>query len=537
MNPLKQIKKQRDNTAKLAFCFAGISIVSMYTSMSDVKYDTVDFCFIPEVLHSTPRSEFCKNGQDIFRTSPKFLLKKDELKPNPEFVTGNDKFLIPATGRHIVNFNKATNPNYLFYAIAAVGLSTVSYGLYSLTSTRYKREFPELFEQYKTETLEAQLIGLQSRETTKYRTVLETQYIQENIESEFQSLRMMDMSDEQKLAYQEYLQEQSRKQKLIENSSFDLDLARLKAEKFKHDLESKTSEKKMERLDQRGYEPNLEKSGNGSDGSSNSSDNFDNQNDSVQGSNFDVAKSEQDTRDMIKSLVKSDGSTVIIGQQGSGKSSFVKEYLRQLKDTYTEFDARVFSVKNDSYEGLREQDCCYRFIGDDKIQEAQEFFNDIKTEYERRLSLDEDRRNNLKPFIVLLDDWISSAIALDEADVQYSQLLLDILIIGREYNVKFVAILHSLNLKAIGIKELDQSTRSCLNLVLLGNKYIKDNREMESYKVIETALNLPQAVPDKKDRDNLREQYKNYKVVSQRLKQPVVFAYLGHYYLGIVPKF
>lgn len=528
---IKTIRKQRDNTVKIAYAFVGFSFLSMHLAMSDTKYSTVDFCFIPEVLHSTPRESFCNSGKDVYRTSPKFLLKKDEFKPNPEFVTGTDKFLIPAAGRVIKNYNHATNPNYLWFSLASVLLSSTAYSLFSLTNARYKRTFPELFEQYKTETFQSQFSGQQDRETYKFKTTLETDYVQKGIAQKFQALEMFNMSDDEKFQYQLFLNEQHKKQKDIEDANYELQLSQIKAGKKALELDVKTAEAKIERLEKNGYEPGLENQNNNNTGQNSVENGLNNLN------SFDVAKSEQETLETIKRLVRSDGSTVIVGQQGSGKSSFVKEYLRQVKAAYPEFEARIFSVKNDSYEGLREQGCCYRFIGDNKIEDAREFFQEIKDEYERRLALEESERIKLKPFIVILDDWISSAIALSNAGVEYGQLLLDILIIARQYNIKFVAILHSLNLQAIGLEKLDQYTRSCLNMVLLGNKYIEDGREMESYKVLESALNLPQAVPDKQDRENLKERYKVLKKVSQNLKQPVIFAYLGEYYLGIVPKF
>ena len=103
--------------------------------------------------------------------------------------------------------------------------------------------------------------------------------------------------------------------------------------------------------------------------------------------------------------------------------------------------------------------------------------------------------------------------------------------------MKFFVNLHSLNLAAIGIQELDQNTRKCLRLLLLGNRYQKDGRSLDAYGVIEQAITGAQVITHAKDKELVREDYSRLKQLSRAQYQPVMFAFIGGYYIGIVPRF
>lgn len=175
---LSQIKKFRGNTNKVAYIGAAFSVLATYASLSGTKYPTQLFCFKPEVLHnieSENSQNYCRSGETIWQTHPKFLLSKDVSAPNWSFVTGDDKYLIPFKGRVDKHINNPSNPNYLWYSLTACGLSVAAYTLYS----RYSFDFPKYYEQVKTYTFSEQADGVQSRTIKKVQNDLDTKYIVE----------------------------------------------------------------------------------------------------------------------------------------------------------------------------------------------------------------------------------------------------------------------------------------------------------------------------------------------------------------------
>ncbi len=246
--------------------------------------------------------------------------------------------------------------------------------------------------------------------------------------------------------------------------------------------------------------------------------------------------------DILNCIARADNSTVLVGDPGTGKSTVTNDYINRVRAIYPNADFRVLAVKNDSFCGLNGEGKVTRLVGENAIETANNFFTSLRAEYDRRLGLPESERDKLTPLVVILDDWLSIAGQLTKAlkdkllTIDYGQVLFDILIIGREYNMKFFANLHSLNLAAIGIEQLDSNTRACLNMLLLGNRYQKDGREIDAYKVIEQALSGNQVVPNQKDKDKLKEVYSKIKSQSRAEYRPVMFAYIGQYFMGLVPR-
>jgi hypothetical protein len=246
--------------------------------------------------------------------------------------------------------------------------------------------------------------------------------------------------------------------------------------------------------------------------------------------------------EVLRRVAREDGSTALCGDPGTGKSTITREYIRQVEANCPHADIRVLAVKNDSFNGLRERGKVTRFVGENAIDNARTFFLGVQTEYNKRLELTEDGRYILPPIVIILDDWLTIAAKLnkvkpEELGFDFGQILFDVLIVGREYNMKFFVNLHSLNLKAIGIQELDQNTRKVLRLLLLGNRYQKDGREIDAYGVIEQAIMGNQVITHAKDKELVRAQYSELKAQSRSQYQPVMFAFVGGYYLGLVPKF
>lgn len=246
------------------------------------------------------------------------------------------------------------------------------------------------------------------------------------------------------------------------------------------------------------------------------------------------------TQEVLKRVASEDGSTALCGDPGTGKSTITREYIRQVHINCPNATITVLAVKNDSFCGLRELGKVTRFTGDDAIENASNFFNGIKAVYETRLNAPECDRINFPPFVIILDDWLTISAKLNKCkdlDFDFGEILFNILIIGREYNMKFFVNLHSLNLGAIGIQELDQNTRKCLRLLLLGNRYQRDGRSLDAYGVIEQAITGQQVITHAKDKESVREEYNRLKHISRENYQPIMFAFIGGYYLGLVPKF
>lgn len=528
MKTFKKIEKGVNNTTKLAFAFLSIGFISMYSSLTGVQYDTVDICFKPEKINNAQNiNKYCKSNDTIYRTSPKFLLEKDQDKPRQEFIQGSDKYSIPYKGRVIKNYNYATNKFYLYYAFSGAALCLMAYTLYNLATKRYKEEFPIMFEHYKIETLKAQNFGEQTRIVDTFKSTNETEYLKDGVEKEFQTIRMLDMDEESIKDYQAQLQEQYTKSKLIENKSFELQLAEIS----QAIAEQNYKKRKFDSGQNPNTQPLVKTNPDGT--TTIIRDTINNTNDRII----------NDSNELMDRVVSSDCTTVIAGDPGSGKSTWINTYLSKVQTHYQDSDPtyKILSVKNDPYQGLNDKGCVTQFIGDDKIQLAREFFISIKNEYESRLKTPKHLLHTLKPYIIVLDDWLSIAshlnnIPLEELEIDFGQLLMDIIIIGRELHMKGMFILHSINLKAIGIKDLDSSTRSALNLVVTGNRYKKDGHEINAYKIMDNLLSNTQAIPDKIDRDTIKQAFKELQPVSQSNFQPLVFGYVGVYYLALVDR-
>lgn len=268
-------------------------------------------------------------------------------------------------------------------------------------------------------------------------------------------------------------------------------------------------------------------------------------------SNLDF-KFNDDIQELLSRIAKEDGSTALCGDPGTGKSTITREYINQVKESNSKSVIKVLAVKNDSFCGLREAGHVTQF-DEDEIDIALNFFKQVKDEYKKRRKLPEDKRSDLPPYVVILDDWISISSTLikwqskqsrkkgeDELPVErinFGSILYNILTIGREYNMKFFVNLHSLNLKAIGIEDMDANSRSMLKVLILGNRYVKSGRQLDAYGIIERAITGTQVIVDLKIKEDIRKQYYIKKEESRNNCQPICFAFIGEYYVGLVPRF
>ncbi|MHC5761896.1 P-loop NTPase family protein [Nostoc sp.] len=238
----------------------------------------------------------------------------------------------------------------------------------------------------------------------------------------------------------------------------------------------------------------------------------------------------------LQALARADSSTALVAAPGSGKSVTLNYLIQKILADYKNADIWVISAKNDSFCGLREKEKVIVFDGENPDL-AKEVIDNFYTDYKKRKQLPESKRESLPPLILILDDWLVIADQLSKhySDWNYGGKLLDILLIGREFNTKFIASLQSFNLAALGIEKMDAQTRLCLNLLLLGNKYIKNSREQESYGVLELILNRGDIIPGKQEREQIKSKYLEVKIVSSQNLRPVMIASVGGFVVALMP--
>ncbi|MFW9263125.1 hypothetical protein [Nostoc sp. CALU 546] len=239
----------------------------------------------------------------------------------------------------------------------------------------------------------------------------------------------------------------------------------------------------------------------------------------------------------LQALARADSSTALVAAPGSGKSVTLNYLIEKILADSPNADIWVISAKNDSFCGLREKERVIVFDGENPDL-AKEVIDSFYTDYKKRKQLPESKRESLPPLILILDDWLVIADQLSKhySDWNYGSKLLDVLLIGREFNTKFIASLQSFNLAALGIEKMDAQTRMCLNLLLLGNRYIKNGREQESYGVLELILNRGDIIPGKQEREQIKSKYLDIKAVSYQNLRPVMIASVGGFVVALMPQ-
>ncbi|QLE59917.1 hypothetical protein FD725_31075 (plasmid) [Nostoc sp. TCL26-01] len=247
--------------------------------------------------------------------------------------------------------------------------------------------------------------------------------------------------------------------------------------------------------------------------------------------------SETEALTTLQTIARSDGSTALVAAPGSGKSVTLDYLIQRILDDDNSADIWVISAKNDRFCGLRDKGRVIVF-DQEQPESAKRTIDHFYNSYKQRKQLPEHKRESLPPLILILDDWLVIADQLSKAysDWNYGSKLLDVLLIGREFNTKFFASLQSFNLAALGIEKMDSQTRLCLNLLLLGNRYIKNGREQESYGVLELILNRGDIIPGKQEREEIKSRYLEIKPISYKNLRPILIASLGGFVVALMPK-
>lgn len=234
---------------------------------------------------------------------------------------------------------------------------------------------------------------------------------------------------------------------------------------------------------------------------------------------------------VLRQVAGSRKSLLLIGGTGGGKSVTQACLISFVRERCSKAEFWVVSQKNDSYCGLKEQGRVEIF-NINNIKATLKVINHVWSIYNTRRMLTEDKRKSLSPVRLLLGDWFSISLALEQLsshpDVKASNYLVeivDIVLNGRELNVCLWADLQSFNLKAIGMKA-DQNSRQNFNLIGLGNYYTTDEGANESYGVLTNMIKSQYMIADDDVRGKLMKEVELLKPLSMQHERPIIFSSL-----------
>lgn len=234
---------------------------------------------------------------------------------------------------------------------------------------------------------------------------------------------------------------------------------------------------------------------------------------------------------ILKRLASSRKSLLNIAGTGGGKTVTQSCLISLLLEICPKTEFWGVSQKNDSYCGLREKGRITIF-DITNIQATLDVIHHVWKIYNTRRMLPEEKRGSLSPVRLLLGDWFSISLALEELSShpavkasKYLVEMVDIVLNGRDFNVCLWADLQSFNLEAIGMKA-DKNSRQNFNLLGLGNYYTNDEGVNESYGVLTNMINDHFMVPNKETRTQLLSEFEQLKLVSMKHERPILFVTL-----------
>jgi len=234
---------------------------------------------------------------------------------------------------------------------------------------------------------------------------------------------------------------------------------------------------------------------------------------------------------ILRRLASSRKSLLNIAGTGGGKTVTQSCLISLLMVACPKVEFFGVSQKNDSYCGLREKGRITIF-DITNVQSTLDVIHHVWTIYDTRRMLPEEKRANLSPVRLLLGDWFSISLALNELSShpavkasKYLVEMVDIVLNGRDFNVCLWADLQSFNLEAIGMKT-DKNSRQNFNLLGLGNYYTNDEGVNESYGVLNNMINDHFMVPNKETRIQLLNEFEQLKPVSMKHQRPILFVTL-----------
>lgn len=238
-------------------------------------------------------------------------------------------------------------------------------------------------------------------------------------------------------------------------------------------------------------------------------------------------------------LAPSKRSLLIIGGTGAGKSVLGAYLLSFLSQNCPKAEVFVCSQKYDSYGGLLESErvWVYERSNPNSILEP---INKVYRIYDERRKIPEGAdRKNLPPVRLILGDWtaISESLSKEKQVEDYASKLLDIILVGREFNVTLWADLQTFNVAALGFAKSDTNIRMNFNLVGLGNYSVDedDGSVNESYGVLANLLGNQHIVADKQERQSLAAKFYSHMAESREKSQPICFLSVSPASVFLVP--
>jgi len=274
-------------------------------------------------------------------------------------------------------------------------------------------------------------------------------------------------------------------------------------------------------------------------------DGINNPSDKVESDSVSIIKSAKTPGEqLLDDLAYSDKSMILAGSTGAGKSHTLSAWLdsvySQARSKGQIASVWILGRKNDSFCGLREAGKLTIFNSIDPTKAYKLIENFHKNFLARLENISEDDRKHLPPLRLILEDWSSIVLTLRKAYkalwAKIELMLLDIITVGRDYNVCLLVLAQSLNLEALGLVG-DANLRANMAIVAQG-LLVKtaDGKTKGDYLLVELSIKNQYIVSDNAQRAMLLAQLNELMAESEAKQIPVFFTTLGNGNVGLLPR-
>ncbi|MEG4213005.1 hypothetical protein [Microcoleus sp. S13_B4] len=274
-------------------------------------------------------------------------------------------------------------------------------------------------------------------------------------------------------------------------------------------------------------------------------DGINNPSDKVESDSVSIIKSAKTPGEqLLDDLAYSDKSMILAGSTGAGKSHTLSAWLdsvySQARSKGQTASVWILGRKNDSFCGLREAGKLTIFNSIDPTKAYKLIENFHKNFLARLENISENDRKHLPPLRLILEDWSSIVLTLRKAYkalwAKIELMLLDIITVGRDYNVCLLVLAQSLNLEALGLVG-DANLRANMAIVAQG-LLVKtaDGKTKGDYLLVELSIKNQYIVSDNAQRAMLLAQLNELMAESEAKQIPVFFTTLGNGNVGLLPR-